>query len=107
MATATIPSKDNINRESGTIILTLSRKQPLTKKENLLKIGDFTLSMTPQLLTLEGKNGKMEVPSLTFYGSKTVEEYEAMVNSGEIAPGEGYPINGQSKYDDKKISQQG
>ena len=105
MATATIPSKDNISRESGTIILTLSRKQPLRKKENLLKIGDFTLSMTPQLLTLEGKNEKMEVPSLTFYGSKTVEEYEAMVNSGEIAPGEGYPINGQYKYDDKKIIQ--
>lgn len=94
MATATIPSKDNINRESGTIILTLSRKQPLTKKENLLKIGDFTLSMTPKLLTLEGKNEKMEVPSLTFYGSKTIEEYEAMVNSGEIAPGKGIPLMG-------------
>ena len=105
MVTATIPSKDNINRESGTIILSVSRKQPLIKKEHLLKIGDFTLSMTPQLLTLEGKNEKMEVPSLTFYGPETIEEYEAMVSSGEIAPGEGYPINGQSKYDDKKISQ--
>ena len=74
MVTATIPSKDNINRESGTIVLSISRKQTLIKKEHLLKIGDFTLSMTPNEISLEGKNNKISLPSLAFYGSESVEE---------------------------------
>ena len=101
MATATIPSKDNINRESGTIILTLSRKQPLTKKENLLKIGDFTLSMTPNEISLEGKNNKISLPLLTFNGSESVEEAVNLVVlrdafikrwllGGEVYPSPGY-----------------
>ena len=55
MPTATIPMKDTISRNSGTIALTVSRDTVIESKEQLLVTGDFALSLNDEQLILEAQ----------------------------------------------------
>lgn len=104
MAIATIPSKNNINRESGAIVLTLSRGVPLREKgENLLRVGDFLLKMEADSLTLENERESLKLPSMTFYGPTTTDELAELSLSGKVMPGETYRVTEGGVYEEKTL----
>ena len=75
MAIVIIPSKNNINRNSATLALTVSKETASLAKENLLRVGDFLLYIESGFLVLSSEAGTplktIELATAPFPGEAT------------------------------------
>lgn len=72
MATVTIPTQHNINRNSGAILLRVSKPDLTQEKEILLSIGDFSLSYEEGFLYLNGQSGQLNLATALFPGQSEI-----------------------------------